>query len=206
MLDMVTALTPNEATLYGALLGGLVGGIVSFMAARYTITHGPNYQQQINDMRKTLEALANTQEDFRQDEKQRDDDAKSRAEAARWKPKARIVSVREGNEQSNKLVLDASSEFALTEASLISSSGAKLHAYPMNKSAVYSLGCSVNLDQGSLLQIAKGLQHTHPAMKFAGSVRYTVLRKLDETTYEGEVPFVAETLTICDVRLFKLGG
>jgi hypothetical protein len=96
------ALTPNEATitgaLVGALLGGVCGGIVSFLTTRYAINHGPNYGKQIGDINQTLASLAKTQEELKHihaqataEEKERYAEEAVRAEAARWKPLACIA-------------------------------------------------------------------------------------------------------------------
>jgi hypothetical protein len=206
MLDMVAALTPNEATITTTLLGGLVGGVVSFWTARYIVNHGPNYQQQINDMRTTLDALARTQENFRQDEKERHVEAERRAEAGRWKPRARIVWNLQGDEQVNKLLLESPEEFSIIEASLVSPSGANLHAYPVDGAKIFSTGFSIPLTHESLLLCVRHSTTYFENENFQGRVRYRVLQKKGTIEFTGEVPFDGNGVTVGTKHGFRLSG
>lgn len=210
-------ITPNEATIAGAVLGAalgaLFGGIVSFLTARYTLKHGPNYEKQITNIHHEFHALAKTQEDMRlqmvedsKAEQERHVTQERKAEAARWKPAAKILSSVQGSEQANVLRLDSSRQFALTAASLISPSGANLYEYPVNGPNVFSSGCSVSLVRESLLLLANSVQPPRPFGGFDGSVRYTTMRQDDGTEYTGHVPFHAETVIVADTLWYKLQG
>jgi hypothetical protein len=217
--DVVLAawLTPNEATILGATLGAVLGaalgGIVSLWTARYTLKHGANYGKQIADIHKTLDALARTQDELRQQqaqalevENQRHVEATCKAEAARWKPIARIISKIEGSEQVNALSLGSTLEFAITEASLVSPVGVKLHAYSVLGAKAFSRGFSIPLTHSSLLLIANNNQQYFQTQTFEGSVTYTVLRKQDGTEYSGEVPFHGQATIVGHTGWFKLTG
>jgi hypothetical protein len=214
---MVTALTPNEATITGAVLGAILGAgfgaIVSFLTARYILKHGPNYGEQISNIHREFHSLARTQEEMRlqmvedsKAETERHLSQERRAEAARWKPTARIISNIQGTEQVNTLRLESPKDFSLTEAYLVSPGGAKLYDYPVNGPKVFSTGCGVVLVHNSLLMIANSSQSFIQRNTFDGSVRYTVVREDDGTQFSGEVPFHAETARVGNGLWFKLQG
>ena len=211
------ALTPNEATIAGAVLGAglgaIFGGLISYVTVRYTLKHGPNYGEQISDIHREFHALAETQENMRlqmvkdsKAEQERHITRERKAEAARWKPTAKILSAIQGSEQANVLRLESPKQFALTAASLISPSGAKLYDYPVNGPKVYSSGCSVALPHQSLLLSANSSQSFAQRNVFDGSVRYTAVRQDDGTEYTGDVPFHAETVYVASTLGFKLQG
>jgi hypothetical protein len=147
-------ITPNEATLIGAFggaaLGAVVGGVVSFFTTRYMVKHGPDYSAQIAGTNEALAAIAATQEQMRKQhalaveaEAKRHQEATNQAEAARWKPTVNILSTVQGSAQVNLLRLESLQEFALLEAGLFSSSGAKIADYLVNGPKVRSTGFSV---------------------------------------------------------------
>lgn len=209
-------LTPNEASLIGAFggaaLGAVVGAGVSFLVARYTLHHGPNYQSQIQGINDALGSLAKTQEAFRQQhenfeqiERREREEERIRAEAALWKPKVKITSAVEGNEQVNKLILQASQEFCLNEVALISASGTKLHEYRVDGSKLFSTGFSVQITHASLILIANSSASYFQNNTFEGKLRYSGERR-DGTAFEGELPFRAVTVTVQNTLWFKLTG
>ena len=205
-------LTPNQASLVGAFGGAALGGVVSFLVAVYTIRRSPNYEKQIQSVYEALASLAKTQEAFREQqeklgiiEKNHREIEIRRAEAALWKPKAWITSAVEGNEQVNKLILQSPQEFCINEVALISSSGAKLHEYPVMGPKVFSTGFSIQLSHASLILIANSSQEYFQHEAFEGALRYSVERQ-DSELCEGELPFRAETVFVHNTLWFKLTG
>jgi len=187
-------ITPNEATITGAVLGAILGAvfgcIASLLTARYTIKPGANYGAQISDIHKTLDSLAKTQADLKlqqaqalEQENERHQVQEKKAEAARWKPNALINSSVQGTEQVNTLRLESPQEFAITEASLVSTSGAKLHDFPVNEPKVFSTGHSVPIVHKSLLMISNNSQSYFQTNSFQGGIRYKALRE-DGTEYD----------------------
>lgn len=92
-------LTPNQASLIGALggaaLGAAMGGVVSFLIAKYVIRHGPNYEDKIQSVYEVLASLAKTQEALREQherfaitERNQLKLEQKKAAAILWKPKA----------------------------------------------------------------------------------------------------------------------
>jgi Major Facilitator Superfamily len=104
----------------------------------------------VTTAQKTLETMV--KDELKQAEAARRQTDEEKAEAARWKPSASIVSAVEGQEQVNKLVLKSHLQFALLEATLLSTSGAKLHDYAVDGAKVFSTGFSVPIVHASLLK------------------------------------------------------
>jgi hypothetical protein len=209
-------ITPNQATLIGALggaaLGALIGGAVSFFVARYTVRYSANYSGQINTINQALTSLAATQEEMKQHyaqsiaaEKQRQDENERRAEAARWKPQASIESKVEGVEQVNKLILKDQADFYLTEVSLLSSGGAKLIDYPV-MAKVATTGFSVPITHASLNKITCNNQQFIATETFGGAIRYTAKRAKDGASYTGEIRFHGERVYLNSTCFYKLTG
>ncbi len=128
-----------------------------------------------------------------------------KADAASWKPRARITSAVEGDEQVNKLILQSSQEFCVHEVALISSSGTKLHEYPVLGAKLFSTGFSVQITHASLNLIANSSQSYFQHSTFEGKLRYSVERK-DGVSFEGDLPFHAETVSVRNAQRFKLTG
>lgn len=211
------ALTPNEATIagavLGALLGGVFGGVVSFLTARYIVKHSANYEEQIADLHQTLGALARTQDEWRlqhataiEAENQRRIEAERRAEAARWKPVVRIISKQEGIEQINVLRLESTQQFALSEVCLVSSGGAKLYDYPVAGAKAFSTGFSIPIDRKSLNLLTANSQQFFDSETFDGQFRYAVVRMQDGSTYEGVLPFHGQGIMVGIMGCYKLSG
>lgn len=178
----------------------------------YTIRRGPNYEKQIQAVYDVLASLAKTQEAFRQQheqsviaEKKEHEILVRKAEAAAWKPKTQITSTVEGNEQVNKLILKSAQEFCINEVALISSSGTKLHEYPVLGPKLFSTGFSLQITHASLILIANSSPSFFQNNTFDGQLRYSVERK-DGVPFEGELPFRAETVTVQSTLWFKLTG
>jgi hypothetical protein len=209
-------LTPNEATLIGALggaaLGAVIGGAVSFFVARYMVKHGANYSGQIDAINRALASLAATQEEMREQhaaaseaEAQRHADQERKAEVARWKPEARIESKVEGVEQVNKLILKSSQSFYLTEASLIAPNGAKLIDYPMDR-GVATTGFGITITHASLNQVAELSPTFFQRDTFSGAIRYSVRREKDSGSYTGDIAFHGERIYLNSTCFYKLSG
>jgi len=209
-------ITPNQATLIGALggaaLGALIGGAVSFIVARYTVKHTANYSGQIEALNQAMSSLATTQEELKQhyaqsltDEKKRQEENERRAEAAQWKPQARIESNVEGVEQVNKLILKDQADFYLFEVSLLSSDGAKLVDYPMIPE-VSTTGFSVPITHASLNQITSNNQQFFNTETFNGAIRYIVKREKDGASYTGEIRFHGQRVYLNNTCFYKLTG
>jgi hypothetical protein len=145
-------------------------------------------------------------EEIRRAEEARRRVEEERAEAARWKPSATIVSTVDGGEQINKMNLKSQSEFALIRASLLSPEGVNLHDYPVLGEKTSSTGFSVPISHESLLKIANKSQSYFQFGTFQGSLKYTVIRKRDEVESTGLLPFQAETAMLNNRLWFKLTG
>jgi hypothetical protein len=209
-------ITPNQATLLGAFggatLGAVIGGLVSFIVARYTVKHSANYSGQIETINHALSSLAATQEEMKQhyaqsvaDEKKRHEENERRAEAAQWKPQARIESKVEGVEQVNKLILKDQANFYLTEVSLISLAGAKLVDYSV-MAGVSTTGFSVPITHASLNKITANNQQFFNTETFSGAIRYTARREKDGASYTGEIQFHGERVYLNSTCFYKLTG
>jgi TRAP-type C4-dicarboxylate transport system permease small subunit len=61
MKALLDSLSNAEITLVASLLSAVVAAIVSILTTRYTLKHGPNYEEQIKGIRETIGALAQTQ-------------------------------------------------------------------------------------------------------------------------------------------------
>lgn len=145
-------------------------------------------------------------EEIRRSEDARRRAEEERAEAARWKPSAAIVSTVDGSEQANKMNLKSRLEFALVRASLVSPEGVRLHDYAVLGDQVVSTGFSVAITHESLLKIANKSQRYFQFGAFQGSIEYTVIRKSDGVEYTGLLPFQAETSVVNNTQWFKLTG
>jgi hypothetical protein len=145
-------------------------------------------------------------DEIRQAEAARRQADEERAEAARWKPSASIVSRAEGQEQVNTFTLKSHLEFALVEASLLSPTGAKLHDYLVDGEKVFSKGVSLPITHASLLKIANSSQSYFQFNTFHGSIKYTVIRQSDLIRFNGVLPFQAATVTVANTLWFKLAG
>jgi hypothetical protein len=155
-------------------------------------------------MQKTLETIV--KDELKQAEAARRQADEEKAEAARWKPSASIVSIVEGQEQVNKLNLKSHLGFALVEASLLSPTGVKLHDYLVNGDRVFSKGFSVPITHASLLKIANNSQSYFQFSTFQGSIKYTVVRQSDGIQLTSALPFHAETVMVSNTLWFKLAG
>jgi hypothetical protein len=103
------------------------------------------------------------------------------------------------------LILRSSQEFCLNEVALISSSGAKLHEYPVEGSKLFSTGFSVQISHASLILIANSSASFFQNSTFDGKLRYSGERK-DSVQFEGDLQFRAETITVQNTLWFKLTG
>lgn len=205
MKTFFDSLSNGEITLIAALVSALVSAgiaaVVSILTTRYTIKHGPNYEEQMEAMHETIGSLATTQEELRkqqanqaQREEQRYKEQEKKADALRWKPTAKIVSRTEGNVQTNFLQLQSSIDFALLEASLLAPSGGKIHDYHTEGSKLTSKGFSIQLTHDSLVKLMNTSDSYFQHSTFDGSIRFLVLRDGLET--EGTIPFHAEMIVI----------
>ncbi len=213
---MMLGITPNEAALIGAFggaaLGGIIGVVGSVFIARYTVKHSANYSGQIETINTVLGSLAATQEEMKQqytqfvaDEKQRHEANEHRAEAARWKPEARLESKVEGVEQVNKLILKDPANFFLMEAALVTTGGAKIVYYPV-LSGVSTTGFSVPITHESLNRITSNNQQFFQTETFNGAIRYRAKREKDGASYTGEIPFHGERVYLHNTCFYKLSG
>lgn len=211
----ILTLTPNEATLAAAILSAVISAVVSGLIARYMISHSADYGEQIKSIHETLASLAHTQEEFRRqqatavaNEKERKDAEEMRAEAARWKPTVSLSSKIDGNQLVNTLIIKSSQSFFLQEVSLVSSTGAKLFDYPMNKPITSSTGFGVPITQESLGIVASSSHSSqiYPNV-FDGRLRYKVQLEADTTSsYTGELPFHAQMPMVGNTCFYKLIG
>jgi hypothetical protein len=156
------------------------------------------------EVQKSVEAIVKEQMEHAQAERRKLEDEK--ADAARWKPTAHIVSNVEGQEQVNKLRLESSQPFALVDVALISPDGVKLESYPVNGGRVFSTGTTPIITHSSLLKIANNSQSYFQFSSFQGSIRYTVVREKDGVEYTGTLPFHAEMQMVNNTLWFKLTG
>ena|SRR5438105_3221627 len=211
------SITNNEAAIIAAVCGSIAGGLisagVSVFTARYTVRKGANYAAQISDIHAALASLAKTQEQLKQQHaEQTEADAQrhvleeQRAEAAKWKPSARITSGVEGTEQVNTLHLESAQSFALLEASLTAQSGAKFFDYPVLGPKTFSTRLSIPLTHQSLVKLANTSQTFFHGGRFQGTIRYVVARQSDGIQYAGAIQFHAEQVTVNNTLWFKIEG
>jgi hypothetical protein len=128
-----------------------------------------------------------------------------RDEAARWTPVAAIESRVEGPEQVNNLILKSPMDFALSQVSLVSPSGAKVHDYDVH-GEVFSKGFSVPITHASLTKIANNSPNYFNFSTFEGSIRYSVVRQKDAVQFSGELKFHAEMVIVNSTVWFRLSG
>ena len=111
-------------------------------------------------------------------------------EEQKWEPLVSLVLKVEGQEQVNTLSLKSPVEFALVEAALLSSSGIKLHQFPVEGDRVFSRGFSVPIDHKSLLKIANNDQgYLRFGLFFEGVLSYRVVRQSDGINSAVGFPF-----------------
>jgi hypothetical protein len=210
-------LTSTQLALIGTLstiAAAVIAAIVSVLTTRYIVKHGPNYDARFKQMHETLEALARTQDELKQQqaktaeaEKERHLIAERKAEAARWKPSAGSISLIEGNQQVNKLSIQSPEQFVLVEAYLLSDSGARLHDYQVLGTFGPSVGLNVIISHESLLKIANNNDSYFRYSTFQGTISYRVEGLGDNpASYTGEVPFRAQAVTVNNTQWFKLSG
>jgi hypothetical protein len=210
-------LTSTQLALIGTLAtlaAAVIAAIVSVLTTRYIVKHGPNYDARFRQMHETLEALARTQDELKQQqaktaqaESERHLIAERKAEAARWKTTAKIISLIEGNEQVNKLSVQSPDQFMLLEAYLLSDSGARLHDYQVLGKYGPSVGLNVIIGHESLLKIANTSDSYFRFSTFQGRILYKVERLGDiPASYTGEVPFSAQAVNLKNTQWFKLSG
>lgn len=207
-------MTPNQATIVAALLSAVISALVAVFTSRYLIKHGANYQKQIEDLRASLESIAQTQEGLRlqqekaaEEERLRHEVAEKRKEAARWKPQIDIRSVAQGNQQINTLNFKSERSFYLREVSLLAPNGAKVFDYPMNKQPVASTGFSVPVTHESLIQLSNSSSTYGINGKFEGKFHYKAEQEnCVGSTFEAELPFRAEMTIVANTLFFRLIG
>lgn len=214
MKAFLDSLSTSEIAILAALVSAIIAAIVSVLTTRYTVKHGPNYGEQIKGLHETMGALARTQEEFRQqqanlgeEERERHTNQEKRAELARWKPDVTLSSIVEGNQQVNKLSLKSIRSFCLLEVSLMSSTGAKVFDYPMNKPIGCSTGFGVPITQESLNMIANSSQTFFQHSYFDATFRYrATLESGDGSEFTGELPFRAQQTFVANTCFYKLTG
>jgi hypothetical protein len=128
-------MTPNEATIAGAVAGGLLGAITSIFTTRYIVKHGPDYSAKIDAVNSTLDqrigqvssslsdriadvnetltqlTAAGTEHFAQQASFQRAQ--VDRHNASLWKPEARIDVAVDATSVSNSLILKSGEQFTL---------------------------------------------------------------------------------------------
>lgn len=201
--------------IVASLVSALVAAIVSVLTTRYTLKHGPDYSQQIRGLQHTIQSLAKTQEDLRQQqaeqakrEEERHKAQLKRLEAANWKPHAEIISVNEGLEHVNKLSIISTDKFRVISVSLLSDTGAKVHQILKNDLTAEVVSAqNIKIPHSALNQLAARSPTYFQLSKFEGAVRFTVERVDGERTlYTGEVKFTAESMMLGNTMWFHLVG
>jgi hypothetical protein len=212
----VIFISPNQATLIGAFggaaLGAVIGGAVSFVVARYTVRHAADYSGQIDTINSALGSLAATQEEMRAQyagalkaEEKRYLQSVHEAEAARWKPEARIESRLDGTALLNELLLKSPQDFFIKSISLAAPNGAKLEDFPVSK-GIASTGHRFAIPQPSLNKVAEISPLYFSQEKFDGAIVYVVEREKDGALYEGSVTFHGGCQYVNNGRYYKLSG
>lgn len=213
-------MTPNEATIFGAVggavFGAIVGGIVSIVTTRYVLKHGPNYEAQIEGLQDSMGSLARTQEELRKQqaeqakrEEERYETATKQAEAARWKPSAGIITANEGTQHVNKLALSSPEKFKVIEAALLSLTGAKVQDIfvpqpPFNEPATNK---EIPILHSALNELAGNSSSYFQFQKFEGIVKYTVEKSEGiPVRVTGEVKFSAGTVILGNTQWYHLVG
>lgn len=201
-----------EITLLAAIVSALIAAAISILTTRYTIKHGPNYKEQIEGLRGTIGALAQTQEDLRkqqaeqaQRETERYEAQEKKADAQRWKPTAKIECSVDGNKYVNKLILKSVDSFRILEVGLLGPTGAKLYDLPQRDSWVSSNGFAVTITQDSLLELVRISSTFFTEDTFDGSVQYRVQRDgNDHTEFIGTTPIHGKQVLVENIGSFKL--
>lgn len=216
MKTFLDALSNGEITIIASLLSALIAAGVAILTTRYTLKHGPNYEEQIKGLRETIGSLARTQEELRKlqveqakRENERYEAQLKRSEAAQWKPTARIINVNEGQEHVNKLSIESIDTFRLLDVSILSTTGAKVHQCPLQASAFGDgvVGQNVPIPHSALAKLANTSPTYRQFETFEGTVRYTVERDGENPTkFTGEVKFSASPTTLGNTRWFHLVG
>jgi hypothetical protein len=217
--------TPNEATIFGGLAGGLLGAVASVFTTRYLLKHGPNYAARIAEVNATLDGRigevssslsariadvntsigeltqAHTDHFAQQASFQKAEVA--RQNASLWKPDARIDVTTDATTLTNSLVLKSSEAFTLLSVSVQSKTGATLANVPID-GGQRTTGYRIPISHENILKVKQnenlgGLQNG--AM---GQLMYRVERP--DRTYEFTVPFTTEDVMVNNTICIKLLG
>jgi len=201
--------------IIASLVSALVAAVVSILTTRYTLKHGPDYSGQIRGLHDTIQSLAKTQEDLRQQqaeqakrEEERHKAQLKRLEAANWKPHAEIISVNEGLEHVNKLSIISADKFRVISVSLLSETGAKVHDILKNDLTAEVVSAkNIKIPHPALNQLAARSPTYFQLSKFDGAIQFTVERADgEEALYTGELKFTAESTMLGNTMWFHLVG
>ena len=110
-------------TTFGpAALAAVVAAIVSWFVTRYMIKHGPDYQEQLNDLRKEMGRVGSAQEGILAHHRELAAEEHSRREAERWHPHMEFRS--DMAAMTNILFIRADKPFSVETVRLKTNSGA----------------------------------------------------------------------------------
>lgn len=208
----------GEITVIAAFVSAAISGIVSLITTRYTIKHGPNYQEEIEGLNEKFEAFHETyartqadilkqQAELAEREETRYQEQERKAEAARWKPTVRIECTVDNQRHINKLILKANDAFKLLEVNILEPKGAKITEVPLKETWVTSGGFSVTIPQEILLKLVQATPTYVYHERFDGTIQYRVERDgKDQAEYIGTIPIHGSWGQIGNVGSFKLNS
>jgi hypothetical protein len=193
------AITPERATIYAAVatvLAPLLSIIVSILTTRYTLKHGPNYENQIIDLNKSLSAISETQAKLLSQQAASEKAAEQRRlaqdqreELARWKPEAKLLSNCEGTELKNELILKSSANIRVLEVALLSATGARLAEIPCDQ-AISSTGFRLHIKHPDILKLVSADLAYGRTGRCSGALFYRVER--DNANFDGIISLIAQ--------------
>jgi hypothetical protein len=183
-------MTPNEATLTAGLGAAIVAALVAWRVALYTVKNGPNYDQQLNDLRVEVRRLSDTHEGMLSHQKQVTSDEKKRREAREWTPTSSCIEV-DTTERANYLIIKSDIEFAIDEVSIRTQSGAQVAQIPVHPSmrGVSSKGMRFLIPQDTLLALVRPDPEYLQYGKTVGQLFYVL--RVNGTRKELHLPFRA---------------
>jgi len=214
-------MTTNEATIVGAVAGGVIGAITSLFTTRYVIKHGPNYDAKIaavtatlygriaevtdtlntrmTAVNATLEGLTKAHTD--QNDLQRLE-AKKR-EARRWRPDATIQAVQDASSLTNSLILKSHEQFTLLGVSVKAQQGATLTEVRIDRGQT-STGFRVPISHQDILKVKESAHLGALQNGATGRLIYRIDKSGEQ--YEFKLPFVTEDVMVGDTVWIKLLG
>jgi hypothetical protein len=112
----------HEFVILAAFGPALITGVASYLAAIYTVRKGPDYQQELNDLKSEVGRMSSAYEATLEHQRQIADEDRQRREAHSWRPEMEIQSDPQG--MTNTLYVHADRHFSIETVRLKTNSGA----------------------------------------------------------------------------------